>query len=76
MRRSIMFRRERRDGGRGSCRRPIRVCERIDVRWLLEDMFAKLTAFAASADGGNATRRAADVRHSQQLEAAATGVDL
>jgi inosine-uridine nucleoside N-ribohydrolase len=30
-------------------RRLIRVCERIDVRWLLEDMFAKLRLFAAEA---------------------------
>jgi inosine-uridine nucleoside N-ribohydrolase len=28
-------------------RRAIRVCESIDVRWLLEDMFAKLRRFAA-----------------------------
>lgn len=31
-------------------RRAIRVCEAIDVRWLLEDMFAKLRSFAESAD--------------------------
>jgi purine nucleosidase len=31
-------------------RRPVLVCESIDTRWLLEDMFAKLRAFAASRD--------------------------
>jgi inosine-uridine nucleoside N-ribohydrolase len=31
-------------------RRRIRVCDRIDVRWLLEDMLAKLRRFAAEAD--------------------------
>jgi inosine-uridine nucleoside N-ribohydrolase len=30
-------------------RRSIRVCETIDVRWLLEDMFAKLRRFASAA---------------------------
>jgi hypothetical protein len=28
-------------------RRAIQVCESIDVRWLLEDMFAKLRRFAS-----------------------------
>lgn len=32
-----------------STRRTIRVCESIDVRWLMEDMFAKLRNFAGSA---------------------------
>lgn len=32
--------------GQDMTRRPIRVCESIDVRWLLEDMFAKLRKFA------------------------------
>ncbi len=32
-------------------RRLIRVCEHIDVRWLLEDMFAKLRRFAGNTDG-------------------------
>ena len=32
--------------GEDTTRRPIRVCESIDVRWLLEDMFAKLRKFA------------------------------
>lgn len=36
---------------RDPSRRLIRVCETIDVRWLLEDMFSKLRRFAASADG-------------------------
>jgi purine nucleosidase len=31
-------------------RKRIRVCEAIDVRWLLEDMFAKLRRFAEEAD--------------------------
>lgn len=34
--------------GEDTTRRPIRVCESIDVRWLLEDMFAKLRKFSGN----------------------------
>lgn len=57
-------------------RRLIRVCERIDVRWLLEDMFAKLIAFAAGSDEqhdrGAISRRADGVTRSDVGTAAAS----
>jgi purine nucleosidase len=61
-------------------RRPIRVCDRIDVRWLLEDMFAKLRLFAAGSDEHDdwqgVSRRTDDGRRSQEIEAATTGVNM
>jgi purine nucleosidase len=42
-------------------RRPIRVCESIDVRWLLEDMFAKLRRSAEGTD--SVPRDAVDLLH-------------
>lgn len=38
-------------------RRLIRVCETIDVRWLLEDMFSKFRRFAASATAAGTAPR-------------------